>query len=1228
MVATAASYGEISQSGHDHDPDDGLSPSESLSPALSLSPIPFLPAFESTFTPLSMDSDFDATTMMNLGGINRVIAGSPQVHKPTARNPASSILDSRETRPILSGNTPSPSSPGFSPSNAVHPSQQGIHAYGQDHAPDTRVTRAGANFAPNMSTGSSQNVTGGQVLQQQAGTWVGELSHPTPKPIVRTASTKSVSLRHPTPDLNPRSASRASNIAQLEATAEKLSMTSSIDDAIRELHDEQKRADSRRSSILAASIASIPETDEPVLFPLSKQISVASSIRETNIAARYGGYSPAGYVIAPGSPMTAGGTRLRSGSTGMAKSDADSGSLLSRHGPGKSSVRSVRSITKPTLTNIAEIEPTALTAAAMDEADRLAEEPEEDEFSRSLQGQDADVTPIPNTYQDANVHEYWNGPIAEAHHQDHNYTRPSTAAGSDGTYEQAERAFAEFDGAHCAPDADLEDSVNFGPLFSSPVMESPFIPSFEPDPVSNKNEVDSSRPVISRPIAPPTVRPKSYMNPQTGETMLYYPARVPLMLNLPQRLSKKPKTQARNDRKSQVLSAIPNANRQSTASWMPEIHPEPLLDPFGPAVDSNPAGPSTSKEAQGHSSVDTPDENRFPTESHAQASEGDNRMSRISMMNPGKRRSQLPELSKLPPQLRASTYFELPPQVPAIQLKDGSATNTLDDILNASAKAPVSAFTDHAFAGSLGPEVYGHDKKRKSHMKSASTAELHEPKTRNSIFHIRKSSTLSRHSNSQGERRGSGSIADNEERQHLASSIDGEPVQKVVEEEQSEESEDEPTYNGPPTTLLAELQMRKQQQKLRTRPAASAFPNGMHSTLLDMDTVAEVERKARKSKKINLAWENPNGDQAGDDEDEDTPLGLLLATKGQSTGLIDSIPGAPRPLGLMERRDMEDNEPLSVRRNRLQGREAGPIQRVSLARGLNIGPALRVPSPQLRIVTPEADEKEGETLGDRMRRLKSQDDNNPLPYHRPVSSAFSAELLSQLGDAFKDEEAEAKDDNSKNKEKSGVQPTEEEETLGQRRRRLQAEREAREREMARVQLNGGRLSVSPQLTKRHSLADVLGRHGSKTVLSDPRVEAERAKQEEAARYKEDQKRKFSALRNQMPANLSAPNLVKPGGFMSGRFNDGSGGGFGQGRNTTMMTTGEFGSKSAVPNPALNASAMGNAFRAGGAMSSYIPPMAMATPYVATTSPYGAVVPQPQPAGGQIANIERWRQGIS
>ncbi len=54
-----------------------------------------------------------------------------------------------------------------------------------------------------------------------------------------------------------RSGSYPNNIAQLEATAERFSMTSSIEDAIREAHQELKRSDSQRSSILAASVKNL-----------------------------------------------------------------------------------------------------------------------------------------------------------------------------------------------------------------------------------------------------------------------------------------------------------------------------------------------------------------------------------------------------------------------------------------------------------------------------------------------------------------------------------------------------------------------------------------------------------------------------------------------------------------------------------------------------------------------------------------------------------------------------------------------------------------------------------------------------------------------------------------------------------------------------------------------------------------------------------------------------------
>ncbi|CAJ2510865.1 Uu.00g064900.m01.CDS01 [Anthostomella pinea] len=1238
-------YGEVSQSDNDDDGTGRPSPSASLSPALSSSPMPFLSAVKSTFTPLSMDSETYSTSIaMDDGSIpsrdshERVAETAIAAAKtgsratPSVGEMAQSLSAARATKPddyhLLSpGDAPSPTSSSPTSTDTGLRPVSGPSPYSEAGRQRNFASIPPHNDSPKSPTSRPQHpqhsteLSSEEPLQPQA---VQTLVIVKPKPIVRTASTKSVSLRHPAPDSNPRTrnSSHASNIAQLEATAEQLSMTSSIEDAIRDLHDEQKRNESRRSSILAASISSIYETNEPVTFPMSRQISAASSILETNSAARYGGYSPAGYVMSPNNSLLSSATRIRSGSgsTGHPRPEPDVDTLVTRHGPGKSSIRSARSVSKPTLMKIAEMEPTSLTSAAMDEADKLAEEPEEEETLRIPHMKNVDLTPKAGEYT-PNGYDYWDHAVAEQQYK-HNYQdeRPRTA-GSDGTYEQAERAFADFDGAHCSPHGELEESLNFETLFASPTTES-FLPSFNPEGPINTPEPESSRPVMARPVYPPTVRPKSYLDPATGENMMFYPARVPMMLNLPLKLSKKPKAEVRNNRRSQVLSSMPEANRQS---WLPEYMPEPLMDPLGPISNASapqlPADASmepadASKEPATQPLLDERSDSQLQVRPDPQPLDREARNSRMSVLGPDKRKSRL-DLAGLPPQLRASAFFDLPSESsPAIQLKDGSAMATLDSILDASAKAPVTAFTDHAFAGTLGSETYGAGNKRKSHMKRASATDLLVPKKRNSFFHLRKLSNLSRHSNSQDERRdtvvGAGTASSvkrsdelDEQSQHLAGSVDGE---QAPDDDGEEQNEDEFLYDdGAPTTLLAELQKRKQQNKLRTRPITTAYPNGMHSTLLAMDTVAEMERKARKGKKINLAWEDPNTKQDDESDDEDTPLGLLMAAKSQNTGLIGAMAELNRPPGLMEQRDMEDNEPLSARRNRLQGREAGPVKRMTLARGLKMSGALGSSSPQLRVDTPEEDEVEGETLGERMRRLRAREEGgeNALPQTRPVSTAFSVEMLSQLGDAFKEDT----DDQDKGKGKAIAQPTEEEETLGQRRRRLQAEREAKERE-----LSSGRLSVTPKLTKRHSLADVLGATRSRTVLSDPRLDAEKAKQAEAALYKRSQEQKLAALRPHMPSNLSAPNINRSGGYMSGQFNDGGAGRLGHPRHSMAMSG--FGGSQGLPTPGIYASNMGNAYGAGDVMSSYGMPTPMA-------NPYGM---QMQPAG-QMDRVERWRQGI-
>ncbi|KAL7624531.1 hypothetical protein AAE478_006096 [Parahypoxylon ruwenzoriense] len=1217
----AVTYGELPQ--HDNDDDDrndDLSPPASLSPALSSSPMPFLPAVESTFTPLSMDSDLYPGVGVGSGVGEAGEADSRDSHKnvgSTATTRASisisamvqSLSPIRATRNHRSEYGPlSPDSAPSSTSSSPHPNNSGSTP-DLNFNPERNLTSKNIEYDHNKSKATTTTPAGKsrgkELVKDPLAQRQQDVQQPIiikPKPIVRTASTKSVHLRHPTPDLITRSSSYATNIAQLEATAEKLSMTSSIEDAIRDLHEEQKRNDSRRSSILAASIGSIPENTEPVSF--------TGSIIETNSTARYGGYSPASYFMSPNPSLLSNPTRLRSGSGGLTRSEVEAGSVLSRHGPGKSSVRSVRSATKPTLTDIAEMEPTALTSAAMDEADRLAEEPE-DAMLRLPQMEDADLTPNAGRYETSNVYDYWNQAVTDTRqdYKHHDDGRPRTS-GSTGTYEQAQMAFADFDGAHCPSEVDLEDSL-FIPSFSNgPSADVPFLRPFDPSLPNDEQESDYSRPLLSQSVGPSTIRPTSYMNPETGQTMLYYPARVPVMLNVPQKLSKKPKAEVRNARRSQILDKMAETNRKSDAGWLPEYLPGPPLDPVGSNDELRTPRAVPNTEPQMAPAL----EGQF-LPGHELVNDEARNKSRLSLFGIDKRKSKIPAGDSLPPQLRASAFFDLPSEVPAIELKDGSAMATLDSILDASAKAPVSAFTDHTFAGILGSEVYGTEKKRKSHLKRASAADLLVPKKRSSFLHLRKHSALSRHSESQEERRNTiaggarteGVVNDGneqpEERQRLSSSIDGQAVPGKGEEDAG--SEEEPLYNGQPTTLLAELQIRKQQQKLRTRPITAAYPNGVHSTLLEMDTVAQIERDARKGKKVNLAWEEPSMDPADNSDDDETPLGLLMVAKGQGNDMTAAIAEVNRPLGLMERREMEDNEPLSRRRDRLQGKEVGPMKRQSmmtLGQGLhNAGGNLEPPSPQFRVRTPEDDEVEGETLGERMRRLKAREQgDNPLPQARPVSSAFSTELLSQLGDAFKENGG---DDGKQEKEKS--QPKEEEETLGQRRRRLQAEREAHGRAMTSTMPTGGIGGDVAKLTKRHSLADVLGGHGSKTILHDPRAEAERGKREEAARYKQDQELKLAALRSQMPSSISTPNLNRSGGYLAGRFNDGTGGGIGQLRTSV---------------------AIGNAYPMNGIMGGTMPPYGAQNGYgTPMGTPY--TMPMPLPPPGQMDRVERWRQSV-
>ncbi|KAJ9653480.1 hypothetical protein H2198_007322 [Neophaeococcomyces mojaviensis] len=513
-----------------------------------------------------------------------------------------------------------------------------------------------------------------------------------------------------------------------------------------------------------------------------------------------------------------------------------------------------------------------------------------------------------------------------------NYDRPGTSASND-TYRQAQNLFNDFDGTHFSP--------------------------YDEDPRSRR--ISLSHPPLARDS-------RAFKEAQPGQKMIYYPAPVPVMLNLPKRLSRGDWA-VKEKRRTQALSQIPSEMRKS-AAWLAnaDIEAEPE-----------------------------------PEASH--------------------RRSNIPS------QLRASAFFDAPGARTDIKLKHGSAVITLDNILDAAAHAPVSAFTDHPIVGHLGNEVYGPEPR---HKKKVSGSEKKRKSSLSNILTNRKSSgafsetrRMSQNLDNEveigeddPERAAERSIAPGEDEL-----VDGDKPEGHSDEEEGSDEEQEPQHQlgflGAPTTLLAELQLRKAQQKLRNRTAANAFPGGMHSTLLELDAVTQLQQKSRKMKHVALAWEDQDAVDKANFDDEDVPLGVLFPEKNQQNHV-----NLNRPMGLMEKKELEENEPLSFRRARLRGEPYKP------APSPKPSPGIEEPAPALKLVgvnDEDEEEVEEETLAQRMKRMKEQKEKK--------RNSLADDIASQLG---------------LDPEQIGGSKTpdmEVEETLAQRRKRLQAEAE-------KAQVNG------------------------------------------------------------------------------------------------------------------------------------------------------------------------------
>ncbi|KAK8183993.1 hypothetical protein BC567DRAFT_206149 [Phyllosticta citribraziliensis] len=841
------------------------------------------------------------------------------------------------------------------------------------------------------------------------------------EPMVRTVSAEgSLTLSHPAPDLLSSPTDRFhSHVERLEHHAERMSSNGSdIGEEIRKLQTEERHSSGRPS--LQEDNASTKQAVER-----SRNASISSyanSIVDVNTTARWGGYSPTGYVTSPKGS-------IRSGSWSHVSS------LNRQRSTSKNSLLDQVPDTNETASDYDSSIQKTPQLSASDPPTRQASQFSLD-YDRIVEDIHNELATVPSS-----VPSQESAPAAGVVHQAANtmfdpVDLPDRPASAD-TFQQAQGAFDDFDGVHYNP---------------------------------NLREVSGSSAQSMMHSLPPQQQ-REIPLPEDG--MVYYPAPVPRVLNMPQRLSQIPQSADLAKRKAKAMSSFAPEARNS-AMWL--------------------AG-SESK----------PD-------------------SRKTMAN-------------LPPQLRASLYFEQPNAAHDVDIKGESAAQALEGILEASATAPVSAFTDHPIAGPVSREVYGKADKKKStgdpNSKRQSSATLIEPQRRASVLTVdeetEKKPVENEKSKKKDKRRSLGfllgrrSSADqlskltkrksgdklnklqkrNSSQLSLGTMMEGDKARRqpshssggsgsveskpahdcyagtdIRPDHESEDDDDDnatamaDTYQwGQPTTLMAELQMRKAHLKNRNRSAATAFPDGMNSTLLQLDAVAEIEKKRRQSQKVNLAWEAA---QPHPEEDDDVPLGMLFpGQQAVSRNSRSPVQDWDRPLGLLEQKELEDKEPLSRRRNRLTGgapmRNPSPAKRSTVF--VNELPQIDIePSPEPEPPAANEDsEHEEEPLAarrERLRRKEMLDQALGDMKSRPVSGDFATELMGQFGDS-KEKDSDGKADSKTDADITPrpAQPAgpEEEETLGQRRARLRAEGNA--------PTTGNPLR--PSLTASRSLADIL-----------------------------------------------------------------------------------------------------------------------------------------------------------
>lgn len=526
--------------------------------------------------------------------------------------------------------------------------------------------------------------------------------------------------------------------------------------------------------------------------------------------------------------------------------------------------------------------------------------------------------------------------------------RPASAASGD-TYREAADLFKDFDGVHYTP---------------------------------QRASVPTRRISITRP--PLASQAQRHDAPSPG--MIYYPAPVPTVLNIPQKQSQRPRAGDLEQRRSAVINSLPLDVRKSTA-WIPDPDPAEIQD--------------------------------------------------------GR------PISGMPPQLRASAFFQQQPTQLNINHKEQSAVDFLDQILDASAHAPVAKFVNHPMAGQAGgDEVYATEesKRRRNKERYRSVALSQGPRDSLApVNHIRTASDgrLGQHETHAADQLDEGTPFRNsyEQDEYDARPYDYDRQSRFEPDtnnypdeyegsnsQYDEDGQNDEAFVGRPATLIAELQSRKQEQKLRTRTAANTG-NGMRSTLLELDAVAQRQRQTRINRNVSLAWQDPAPEERSHPDNDDVPLGILFPEKTKDGE-------EQRPVGLMGQLEEDANEPLAKRRTRIQSQLA-PNRLMNMESTPNIA--------EQAGANGESDSDDDEPLAVRQQRLKAR----AATATEPPQSDFASEILGKFRPEPEPQAEPEADD-----------PEEPEETLADRRRRLKAETAA-----AGVDLGHNR-----PVAARHSMA--------------------------------------------------------------------------------------------------------------------------------------------------------------